>query len=485
VDRVRAFAAAAGPEELTVYMSHLSIWMLAIVALLRIGAAAEAQTVPEGYSFETIASGFNNATCMAQTPDGRILIARQSGEVLVWKEGALLSEPMHTFLVSGLGEKGLLGLAIDPDFVSNGYIYVYITTPSPDSRGKLKRITVPPGNDVSLAESEVEVFDLGAASGIHLGGEVQFGIDGKLYVALGDHAGSANSQSLSSIFGKILRLNADGTIPEDNPFYGTAEDDNRAIWALGLRNPFTFAFEPGTGRMFINDVGAAAYEEINDGIAGANYGWPQTEGRFSTTVFPQFTHPLLAYHHTNPILLGFTGYVIVGGAFYTGVMEHFPAGLQGHYFFGDYSLGWIRTLDPTTNVSAPFATGMSLVVDFGFDAAGRLLVLRRSSLVRVQYDGFVGACCVGLACAALSEADCAAAGGVFQGVAVPCALAGEPAACCTADFDGNGQVEVPDIFVYLSAWFGGSFAADVDGNGEVQVPDIFAFLGLWFAGCSG
>jgi hypothetical protein len=105
--------------------------------------------------------------------------------------------------------------------------------------------------------------------------------------------------------------------------------------------------------------------------------------------------------------------------------------------------------------------------------------------MRVQYDNPVGACCMGFSCTTVLEADCAAAGGVFQGVAVPCALAGEPAACCTADFDGNGQVEVPDIFVYLSAWFGGSAAADVDGNGEVQVPDIFAFLGLWFAGCSG
>lgn len=447
------------------------------------GSAAEAQTVPPGYSFSTIANGLSNATCMAQLPDGRVLIAKQTGELRVWKDGALLATPMHTFSVNSTGEQGLIGVAASPTFADDGYVYAYIITPSPGSRGKLVRFTVEPGMDVSQAGSQVELFDLGLASGIHLGGEIQFGNDGKLYIALGDHASGGNAQVLTSIFGKILRLNADGTIPEDNPFYAVTTGDNRSIWARGLRNPFTFAFDRATGRMFINDVGAGTWEEINDGVAGANYGWPTTEGAFDAAIYPQFTNPLLAYHHSLPGSLGFTGYVVVGGAVYNPAVKNFPASLDDAYFFGDYGRGWVRTMDTATNVSTEFATGMSQVLDFDLDSAGRLLVLRRGTLVRVQYDNPVGACCMGFICTTVLEADCAAAGGEFQGIAVACLAAGEPATCCTADFDGNGLVEVPDIFAFLSGWFGGNAAADIDELDGLAVPDIFAFLSMWFAGC--
>ncbi len=452
-------------------------------AMLICSSAAVAQVVPPGFSATTIAPGLTNATCMAQTPDGRVLIARQTGEVRVWKDGALLAAPMHSFAVNSSGEQGLIGLAADPNFAANGFVYAYIVTPSPSSRGKLVRFTVETGSDVSLAGSQVELFDLGVASGIHLGGAVHFGADGGLYIALGDHANSANAQSMTSIFGKILRLNADGTIPTDNPFYAATTGDNRAIWALGLRNPFTFAFQPGTGRLFINDVGAGAWEEINDGIAGRNYGWPATEGAFNPALYPQYTNPMLAYHHSLLGSLGYAGFVVVGGAFYNTPTKNFPASMEGDYFFGDYGRGWVRVLDTATNTSTEFATGMSAVLDFALDSAGRLLILRRGSLMRVQYDNPVGACCTGFACATMLESECVGAGGVFAGVAVACQAAGEPAACCPADFDGNGTVQVPDIFAFLSAWFAGNAAADIDRNGQVQVPDIFAFLSRWFAGC--
>jgi len=456
-------------------------WQVAAVtaALVGCGTSAVAQTtVPPGFSQTTIASGLSSATSLKQMADGRALIARQTGDLLVWKDGSLLATPMHTFAVSAGGEQGLIGVTVDPAFEANGFVYVYINSPAPGSRGKLKRITVAPGSDVSTAGSEVELFDLGASSGIHLGGEVRFGIDGKIYVALGDHANSANSQSLSSIFGKILRLNVDGSIPTDNPFYSVTTGDNRAIWALGLRNPFTFAFERGTGRMFINDVGAASWEEINEGIAGANYGWPQTEGPFDQATWPQFTPPVHAYPRS-------VGGTIVGGAFYDPPVKNFPASMNGDYFFGDFGAAWVRRLPAGSSTPEPFATGMSGVVDFDIDNSGRLLVLRRSVLTRVEYTNPVGACCVGSACTTVLESVCISAGGVFQGIAVACAPAGEPGSCCAADIDGNGAVEVPDIFAFLSAWFAGNAAADFDGNGMVQVPDIFAFLSAWFAGCSG
>src|SRR5262249_47230559 len=151
-------------------------------------------------------------------------------------------------------------------------------------------------------------------------GALHFGIDGKLYVAVGDHSVSTNAQSMTTIKGKILRMNTDGTIPHDNPFFATASGQNRLIWALGLRNPFRFAVQPGTGRIFINDVGKDHFEEINDGVAGGNYGWNLTEG---PTTDPRFRTPFYAYPHdalSSPV----NGCAIVGGAFYNPTVVQFP-----------------------------------------------------------------------------------------------------------------------------------------------------------------
>jgi glucose/arabinose dehydrogenase len=118
------------------------------------------------------------------------------------------------------------------------------------------------------------ILELNALSGAtnHNGGALDFGADGKLYVAVGENANSANSQVLTNLLGKMLRINTDGSIPSDNPFFGNAAvtGNNKLIWAYGLRNPFTFGIQPGTGRIFIDDVGQGSWEEIDDGIAGAN-----------------------------------------------------------------------------------------------------------------------------------------------------------------------------------------------------------------------
>ena len=110
------------------------------------------------------------------------------------------------------------------------------------------------------------------AGGNHQGGAIHFGPDRKLYLAVGDHGDTSLAQSLNNPFGKVLRFNPDGTIPQDNPFVGSTAGINQSIWARGLRNPFTMAFQPGTGKLFVNDVGSTMYEEINQGAAGANYG---------------------------------------------------------------------------------------------------------------------------------------------------------------------------------------------------------------------
>ena len=148
----------------------------------------------------------------------------------------------------------------------------------------------------------LDLNDLSSATN-HNGGGIHFGGDGKLYVGVGENANGANSQTLDNLLGKVLRINSDGSIPTDNPFFGTATGENRLIWALGLRNPFTFAFQPGTGRLFINDVGQSTWEEINDGVAGANYGWPNEEGPTSPPD-PTYTDPIFFYAHGSSSTTG-------------------------------------------------------------------------------------------------------------------------------------------------------------------------------------
>ena len=157
---------------------------------------------------------------------------------------------------------------------------------------------------------------------------------------------------------------------------------NQLIWALGLRNPFTFAFQPGTGRLLINDVGQNTWEEINVGRAGANYGWPATEG---TTTNPAYTSPLYAYPHTGgPV----TGCSIVGAAFYDPATPTFPTAFLHQYLFMDYCGGWIRTLDPATGSVGDWLTGFSSPVDLSVSEDGSVLVLSRGgggTLRRVTY----------------------------------------------------------------------------------------------------
>jgi hypothetical protein len=181
------------------------------------------------------------------------------------------------------------------------------------------------------------------------------------------------------LLGKMLRINADGTIPPDNPFFNVAAGKNRAIWAIGLRNPFTFAFQNGTGRMFINDVGQNTWEEINDGLSGANYGWPSTEGETSA---PGITSPLFVYGHGSGAT---TGCAITGGAFYNPATVRFPASYIGQYFFADYCSEWIRRYDPSTDTAAGFATGAGDVVDLTVSPGGKLYYLNRNAVFEIDF----------------------------------------------------------------------------------------------------
>jgi glucose/arabinose dehydrogenase len=284
---------------------------------------------------------------MTFAPDGRLFICEQDGDLRVVKNGVLLAKPFVTTPTSANGERGLLGVAFHPNFPATPYVYVYYTTSAPNNR--ISRFTA--SGDTAATGSETVIVDLPTLSVAtnHNGGAIHFGPDGKLYVAVGDNANGGNAQSTGTRLGKMLRYNDDGTIPADNPSIGTGV--NQAIWAMGLRNPFTFGFQPGTGRVFINDVGQDSWEEINEGAAGANYGWPTTEG---ATTNPAFTSPLFSYAHSaNPTLV--VGFAIVGSAFYNPGTVLFPANYVGNYFFADYGNQWINRMDLSAGNSAIYA----------------------------------------------------------------------------------------------------------------------------------
>ncbi len=356
------------------------VWSLAV--FLAGCALVGAATLPTGFSESPVATGLSNPTAMAFAPDGRLFVCEQGGQLRVIKNGALLPTPFLTATVNAFGERGLLGVTFDPNFATNQFVYVYYTATTPAIHNRVSRFTA--NGDVALAGSEVIILDLNNLSGAtnHNGGAIHFGPDGKLYIAVGENATPSNSQTLSNLLGKILRINADGSIPSDNPFFNTATGTNRAIWALGLRNPYTFAFQAGTGRMFINDVGQNAWEEINVGQSGANYGWPTCEGSCGAG----FVNPLFAYPHNGG---NTTGCAITGGAFYNPTSNQFPANYSGTFFFADFCSGWIKRIDPITAALADFATRLASPVDLQVHADGSLYYLERGGgrVVRIRFTG--------------------------------------------------------------------------------------------------
>jgi glucose/arabinose dehydrogenase len=342
----------------------------------------KAATLPTGFTETLVAGGLTNPTAMAFAPDGRLFVCQQGGQLRVIKNNALLPTPFVSLTVNSSGERGLLGIAFDPNFTTNQFVYLYYTATTPAIHNRVSRFTA--NGDVAVAGSEVVLLDLNNLSSAtnHNGGAMHFGADGKLYIAVGENANSANAQTLNNLLGKMLRINTipGDIIPTDNPFFNTATGNNRAIWALGLRNPFTFAFQRTTNRMFINDVGQNTWEEINDGIAGSNYGWANCEG-FCSPPNASFRDPLFQYANDAATC------AITGGTFYNPPKVQFPSSYLGKYFYSDFCGGWIRLFDPSNNSSTGFATGISSPVDLQVGSDGSLYYLARGSgqIFKIQF----------------------------------------------------------------------------------------------------
>jgi glucose/arabinose dehydrogenase len=324
---------------------------------------------------EKLVGGLTAATALAVSPDGRIFICEQTGALRVMKDGKILPAPFVTLQVDSHWERGLIGVALAPRFPSNGYVYVTYVAAEPFPHHRISRFTARgdlaiPGSEVVLLRGDDQRKLGGTVPAGHQGGALHFGLDGKLYIAIGEQTAGEPAQRLDTFQGKLLRINPDGTIPPDNPFLSRTQGKYQAIWAIGLRNPFTFAVQPMTGRIFINDVGQNAWEEVDEGFAGANFGWPASEG---VTHDPKYRGPI----HVYPVAS------VSGAAFCpTGPDAQFPIDYQGRYFFMDFVKGWIKTLDPDHPGEAqPFATGLTRPVDLSFAHDGSLYVLLRDAWV--------------------------------------------------------------------------------------------------------
>lgn len=339
---------------------------LALLLVLFVPVLASAQTFNE----TVVATGIAAPVAMQFMPDGRLLVAEQAGKLRVIKNGTLQATPMISLTVASNSERGLLGIAIDPNFATNKYVYLYYTRATPEIKNRLSRFTISSTNPDILDPSTEKILidNIASDAGNHNGGAIHFGKDGKLYVATGDGGRfTGNSQALNSLSGKILRINSDGTPPADNPFYNVP-GSLKEIWAYGFRNPFTFAVNPVNGEIYVNDVGQNTWEEINLLEKGKDFGWPVCEGPkdtgFGFCTNLEMRYPIHAYGRT-------VGRAITGGVFF-----------NGEYYFGDYVGAFIKKLKADKTV-ADVQNNTYGIVDLKVSPDNFLYYLTRASEGRV------------------------------------------------------------------------------------------------------
>jgi glucose/arabinose dehydrogenase len=315
-------------------------------ATLTVAAAAT-------FTSEILITGLNEPTSVNFLPDGRMLILSRYGIILQVQPGSTIVDPTPFLTLANVntdqGERGLTGFALDPNFGTNHFFYLFYTANAP-LRDRVSRFTMV--GTTASPSSEFVVWQDDLTSPLwHHGGTVLMGPDARLYISTGDGFDRGNEvQPLTSYRGKILRVNTDGTIPADNPFVDGAGPNKDEIWARGLRNPFRMSFDVATGDLYIGDVGAndpaTSIEEVNrwraGSAAGLNFGWPICQGSCATA---GMTDPIFSYPHAG------RDSSITGGFVYRG--GNFPASYQGSYFYGDYVQNWIKrlTFDASGNVT--------------------------------------------------------------------------------------------------------------------------------------
>lgn len=401
------------------------LFVAALTALVVTPLSAQITFTDSGFANEKVASGFSAPTGFVFAPDGRIFVWEKAGRVRIFKNGAVLSTPFVDISshVNTSGDRGLLGLALDPNFETNGYVYlayVFENGGDPTSTAarteRVTRVQANPNNkDVALAG---ETVILGSKSTLpcnsgedcleddvnaHTIDHLLFGPDSKLYVSAGDGGdwrsattGSLRAQNQNSLNGKLLRVNSDGTAPADNPFYDGTNSPRSKVYDYGLRNPFRFTFG-ANNEMIIGDVGWATYEEINIG-RGKNFGWPCYEGPYPQSSFQSaYTQcqnlaassvamPNYYYQHVANV-----GGCIIMGPYMQNAP--YPSQYNNQLYFADFSNQWIKraSLDSTgkiTNVTS-FATAVNQPVFLAKGPDNNLywLAIGAGTIYRIRYTG--------------------------------------------------------------------------------------------------
>lgn len=352
---------------------------------------APAAELPAGFAETRVADGLNPTT-MSFAPDGRLFLCEKHGLLRVIIGDKLLPGPVLdiTSRVDGWNERGLLSVCFDPEFTRNGWIYVYYThNRNPEDKGRtssnnrVSRFTTK-GN-VADPKSEVVLLELTNLSkiGWHNGGGLAFGKDGKLYISTGENSTDSNAQNSTNLLGKLLRINKDGSIPDDNPHYKNFEDNNRAIVALGFRNAFSIAVQRTTGLLYVSDVGAN-YEQIEAYDSSApptavNFGWPGIDGPPRDQSLPaSYRPPAYAYDHGRG-----DGTALCSGDFYnpaTPGADAFPREHTGRFFFSDYK-GWIKSVDAAKpDQRYDFASKIDRPIDVEIAPDGALWYIARAGI---------------------------------------------------------------------------------------------------------
>ena len=392
--------------------------IVAVVLTLMTGVSSPAAaqlpewTLPDKFALQILAAGLTSPTAFAFLPDGSILIVEQAGFIKRYTDGKPKLESVLDLSseVDGLMERGLTGIAVDPDFATTGYFYLLFTYDAPNEaqddddfrHGKLARFTLHNGR--ADPSSEVVLLD-GFESDVpyHAPGTVRAALNGDLFVSFGDSSSpyessdlSLRSQDLNQLQGKLIRIDRDGKAPPDNPFYDAQHPDSvrSKVWAYGFRNPFRFSLRPGDQVPYVGNVGWKTTESIVRALPGINFGWPCYE---STRPMSEFAaKPVCTSLAQSSLAKSDFDYqhngnnaAIVGGDFDPGTA--FPSEMRGNFFFGDYSQRFIQraVLDGTGRVRnvEPFAQGIGFPVDlqFGPDGALYFIDILGGQLRRIRY----------------------------------------------------------------------------------------------------
>ena len=372
--------------------------VLALFSLLVLSCSDDLGTEPQepipsdfALRLEVVASGLSNPLHLTTpTGDARLFVVEQPGRIRIIQGGQLLATPFIdlTAKIASGGERGLLSVAFDPAYATNGFFYVNYTDRQGDTVVERYRVSSDPNRADPASAKQILFIDQPFAN--HNGGHQVFGPDGMLYIAMGDGGSGGdpqrNGQNRNSLLGKLLRIDVSRgdpyAIPADNPFVGQAGARGE-VWAYGLRNPWRIWFDRTDRVLYVADVGQNQIEEVNavsQTTAGVNYGWNVMEGaacyNASSCNQSGLTLPVVTYTHAGGACS------VTGGVVYRG--QAIPE-IRGHYFYSDYCAGWVRSFRLVNGAATDqrdWAVGsVGGVLSFGEDAAGEMYLLSSNGRV--------------------------------------------------------------------------------------------------------